>query len=317
MTATTHTGAPALTMTPLVWGMLLLSLCWGGAFFFTGVAVQELPTFTIVLGRIGFAALALWVVVLASGTEVPRDGRFWGPIFVMGAATSVIPFLLIAWGQSHVPSGLASIFIASTPLFAVVAAHFMTADEKMTPARVAGVVVGFAGVVVLIGPDFPEGGLLGEVGTHVLAQFALVGGAVFYALSGIYGRRFARDGYSPLVAALGQLTAATVLLTPLTLWIDRPWTLPVPSLGAMLAVFGVALLSTAFASLLYFRILATAGATNLLLVNFLVPVSAVLLGVVFLDEMLTLGQAAGMGLIFAGLALRDGKLLALLRRTAD
>jgi drug/metabolite transporter (DMT)-like permease len=227
----------------------------------------------------------------------------------MGAFTSVVPFLLNVWGQSHISSGLASILIASTPLFAVVAAHFLTTDERMTPARFAGVAVGFGGVVVLIGP-----GLLGEAGTHVLARFALLGGALCYALSGIYGKRFARDGYSTLVTATGQLSAATVLLLPVALWVDRPWTLPVPGTGAMLAVLGVSLVSTAFAALLYFRILAMAGATNVLLVNFLVPVSAILLGVAFLDEILTLEQLAGMALIFSGLALRDGKLLARLKR---
>jgi drug/metabolite transporter (DMT)-like permease len=306
-----RTAAPkALAMTPSAWGMLLLlSLCWGGAFFFNGVAVRELPIFTIVIGRIGIAALALWGVALASGVTIPRERRFWAPIFVMGAFTSVVPFLLIVWGQSHIPSGLASIFIASTPLFAVVGAHFMTFDERMTPARVAGVAVGFAGVVVLIGP-----GLLGSIGTHVMAQFALLGGALFYALSGIYGRRFSRDGYTTLVTATAQLSASTILLLPVALWVDRPWTLPAPGAGAVLAVLGVALLSTAFAALLYYRILAVAGATNLLLVNFLVPVSAILLGVAFLDETLTLGQAAGMALIFSGLALRDGKLLARARR---
>lgn len=305
MTAASPTTPKALSMSPLVWGMLLLlSLCWGGAFFFNGVAVRELPVFTIVLGRIGLAALALWIVALASGIEMPRERRFWGPIFVMGAFSSVVPFLLIVWGQSHIPSGLASIFIASTPLFAVVGAHFLTVDERMTPARVAGVIIGFAGVIVLIGP-----GLLGTVGTHVLAQFALLGGALCYALSGIYGKRFSRDGYSILVTATGQLAASTILLAPVALWIDRPWTLAAPGSGAILAVLGVALLSTAFAMLLYFRILATAGATNLLLVNFLVPVSAILLGIAFLDETLTLEHAAGMALIFCGLALRDDRLL--------
>ena len=310
MTAPARQNAASLAMTPVAWVMLLaLSLCWGGAFFFTGVAVRELPTFTIVIGRIGLAALALWGVALASGVAIPRDRRFWGPIFVMGAFTSVVPFLLIAWGQSHIPSGLASIFIASTPLFAVVGAHFLTVDERMTPARVAGVAIGFAGVVVLIGP-----GLLGSVGTHVLAQFALLGGALCYALSGIYGRRFSRDGYTTLVTATAQLSASTVLLLPVALWVDRPWLLPMPGVGAVLAVLGVALLSTAFAALLYYRILAVAGATNLLLVNFLVPVSAILLGVAFLEETLRIEQIVGMALIFAGLALRDGKLLAWARR---
>ena len=194
-------------------------------------------------------------------------------------------------------------------MFAVVGAHFLTVDERMTPARVAGVAIGFAGVVVLIGP-----GLLGSVGTHVLAQFALLGGALCYALSGIYGRRFSRDGYTTLVTATAQLSASTVLLLPVALWVDRPWLLPMPGVGAVLAVLGVALLSTAFAALLYYRILAVAGATNLLLVNFLVPVSAILLGVAFLEETLRIEQIVGMTLIFAGLALRDGKLLAWVRR---
>ena len=163
----------------------------------------------------------------------------------------------------------------------------------------------------LIGP-----GLLGDLGTDFLAELAILGGALCYALSGIYGRRFSRDGVSPLVIATGQLTVSTVLLLPLALYIDRPWTLAMPSLAASAAVLGVALVSTAFAFLLYFRILATAGATNLMLVNFLVPVSAIMLGVSILNETLKSEQLIGMALIFVGLALRDGKLLALIRRPA-
>ncbi len=304
--------APSLTMTPLTWAMLvLLSLCWGGSFFFIGVAVTELPTFTIVALRVGLAALALWAVVLASATAMPGNLPFWRAIALMAVINSVLPFLLIVWGQSHVPSSLTSIFIATTPLFGVLLAHFMTSDERMTVPRVVSVACGFAGVVVLIGP-----GLLGELGTDLLAQLALLGGAVCYALSGVYGRRFSRDGVSPLATATGQLTVSTVLLLPLALFIDRPWTLAMPSLPASAAVLGVALVSTAFAFLLYFRILATAGANNLLLVNFLVPVSAIMLGVSILNETLKTEHLIGMALIFIGLALRDGKLLALIRRPA-
>jgi drug/metabolite transporter (DMT)-like permease len=296
-------------MTPLTWAMLvLLSLCWGGSFFFTGIAVKELPTFTIVILRVGLAALALWAVVLVSASEMPAAGWFWRAATVMAVINSVIPFVLIAWGQSHVPSGLASIFVATTPLFGVLLAHVMTTDERMTVPGVAGVLCGFAGVVVLIGP-----GLLGQLGTGLLGQLAILGAALCYALSGIYARRFSREGISPLATSTGQLTISTMLLAPLALIIDRPWTLVVPSLPAMGAVAGAALISTAFALLIYFRILARAGANNLLLVNFLVPVSAILLGVSILGETLKAEHVMGMALIFAGLALRDGKLLALMR----
>ena len=312
MTGPAFQPASSLTMTPLTWAMLvLLSLCWGGSFFFIGIAVTELPTFTIVVLRVGLAALALWAVVLASATAIPGNQSFWRAIALMAVINSILPFLLIVWGQSHVPSSLASIFIATTPLFGVLLAHFMTSDERMTLPRVVSVVCGFAGVVVLIGP-----GLLGDLGTNLLAQLAILGSAVCYALSGVYGRRFSREGVSPLATATGQLTVSTVLLLPFALYIDRPWALAMPSLAASVAVLGVALVSTAFAFLLYFRILATAGANNLMLVNFLVPVSAIMLGVSILHEALKTEHLIGIALIFIGLALRDGKLLALIRRPA-
>lgn len=305
-------SAPALAMTPFTWAMLVvLSLCWGGSFFFVGIAVTELPTFTIVVLRVGIAAAALCIVMLASGIALPRTRSYWQAIVVMALINSVLPFLLIVWGQSHVASSLAAILIATTPLFGMVLTHFLTADERMTVPGVAGVIVGFVGVVVLIGP-----GLLRDVGIHILAQLAILGGALLYALASVYGRRFSRDGISPLVTATGQLIVSTVLLLPLTLLIDRPWTLTMPGPGIWGAVLGVALVSTAFAFILYFRILATAGANNLMLVNYLVPVSAVILGMVLLGERLGMEHVAGAGLIFAGLALRDGKVLALIRRTA-
>ena len=299
-------------MTPAAWAMLLLlALCWGGSFFFTGIAVKELPTFTIVLARVGFAAIVLWGVMLATGTAVPRTWRFIRSTMMMGALNSLVPFVLIAWGQSHVPSGLAAIFIATTPLFGVVVAHVMTADERMRVSHVAGVLCGFAGVVVLIGP-----GLLGDFGNDLLAQFALLGASFGYALSSVYARRFSRDGVPPLAAAAGQLTMSAIFLLPLTMLIDAPWTLPVPSLKVCAAVAGLVLFSSALAYILYFRILATAGANNLMLVNFLVPVSATILGVTVLGETLRPEHFAGMALIFAGLILRDVKLPALFRRRA-
>ncbi len=300
----------SLTMTPLSWAMLvLLSLCWGASFFFIGVAVKELPTFTIVVMRVGLAALALWIVVHATGASLPRARSYWLAVATMGLINSVLPFLLIVWGQSHVPSSLAAIFIATTPLFGLLLTHVLTVDERMTIAHVASVLFGFAGVVVLIGP-----GLLHDIGTHLLAQLSILGGACFYALASVYGRRFSRDGISPLVTATGQLTVSAILLLPFALIVDRPWTLAMPSASVLAAVLANALISTAFAFLLYFRILARAGANNLMLVNFLVPVSAVILGVTILHETLKPEHFAGMALIFAGLALRDGKVLMLIRR---
>jgi drug/metabolite transporter (DMT)-like permease len=305
-----HTSS--LTMTPLAWAMLvLLSLCWGASFFFVGIAVTGLPTFTIVTLRVGLATLALWTVVLARGGGLPLSRSYWRAVTVMALTNSVLPFLLIVWGQSHVPSSLAAILIATTPLFGIVVAHVMTADERMTVPHVASVLCGFAGVVVLIGP-----GMLRDIGTHLVAQLAVLGGAFFYALASVYGRRFSRDGISPLVTATGQLTVSTALLLPFAMIIDRPWTLAMPDAAVCAAVLGTALISTAFAFMLYFRILATAGANNLMLVNFLVPVSAVILGVAVLHERLRPEHLAGMALIFAGLALRDGKVVALIRRAA-
>jgi drug/metabolite transporter (DMT)-like permease len=185
----------------------------------------------------------------------------------------------------------------------------MTADERMSLPQVASIVCGFAGVAVLIGP-----GPLRSIGTDLLAELAILAGAICYALASVYGRRFSREGVSPSVIASAQLTVATALLLPLELSIDRPWTLAMPSLAATGAVLGLAFVSTALGFILYFSILAAAGANNLMLVNFLVPVSAIVLGVAILGDTLTAGHFAGMALIFAGLALRDGKMLRLMGR---
>lgn len=300
----------ALTMRPLTWALLvLLSLCWGASFFFVGVAVSELPTFTIVVSRVILGAVCLWAVVVANADPVPKTASFWRAITVMAMINCILPFLLIVWGQSQVPSSLAAILIASAPLFGIVLAHFMTADERMNLPQVASVVCGFAGVAILIGP----GPLLG-LGTDVLAELAILAGAICYALATIYGRRFTRDGMSPAVIASTQLTIAAALLLPLELVIDRPWTLAMPSTAAIGAVLGLGFVSTAFGFILYFKILAAAGATNLMLVNFLVPVSAIVLGVAILGDTLTASHFAGMALIFAGLSLRDGKMLSLIGR---
>jgi drug/metabolite transporter (DMT)-like permease len=287
----------------------VLAIVWGGSFFFIGVAVKGLPPFTIVALRVGIAAMALHLIVLATGQRMPSHRQVWLAFLGMGFLNNLLPFCLIVWGQTRIASGLASILHATTPLFAVVAAHLLTDDEKMTANRLIGVLIGLAGVVVIIGPDVLKG-----LGSDVIAQLAVLGAAACYSLAGVFGRRFRRMGISPLITATGQVSASTLMLIPLVVLSDRPWTLAVPGIEIWAAVLGLALISTAFAYIIFFRVLASAGVTNIMLVTFLIPVSAILLGVAFLGERIEIKHFFGMGLIGLGLAAIDGRVLAILKR---
>ncbi|GIL02082.1 MAG: ABC transporter permease [Alphaproteobacteria bacterium] len=298
------------TMGLAEWAMLVtLSVLWGGSFFFVGVTVRELPPLTIVALRVAISAGVLWLACRAAGLAVPRQAQVWAAFLAMGLLNNAIPFSLIVWGQTQIASGLAAILNATTPLFTVVVAHFLTADERMRWHRLAGVAIGLAGVAVMIGPA-----ALAGFGLSILAQFAILGAALSYAFAGVFGRRFAAMRLSPMATAAGQVTASTAVLLPLALAVDRPWTLAMPGLPVWAALIGLAVLSTALAYVLYFRILAAAGATNVLLVTLLVPVSAILLGWLVLDERLEPRHFAGMALIGAGLAAIDGRLPRLVGR---
>lgn len=299
----TDRGLTHRAMTGVEWALLLtLSVLWGGSFFFVGVAVHDLPPFTIVVLRVALAALALLVVMKVIGLSLPRDGRIWVALFCMGFLNNVVPFSLIVWGQTHITSGAASILNATTPLFTVLVAHRLTDDEKMTRGRLAGVILGLAGVAVMVG-----GTALQSLGADVIAQLAVLAAALSYAFAGVFGRRFNAMGVDPVVIATGQVMASSMMLLPAMLLIDRPWTLPEPSLATVGSLVGLALVSTALAYILYFRILSTAGATNLLLVTFLIPVSAIILGVLVLGETLAPKHIGGMALIALGLASIDGR----------
>ena len=282
--------------------LIVLSILWGGSFFFIGVAVDALPPFTIVALRVGLAAIALNLFVLAMGLKMPRASPVVLAFLSMGLLNNIIPFSLIVWGQTHIASGLASILNATTPFFTIIVAHFLTQDEKITKKRLIGVLVGFVGVVLIIGPE-----VLNHFGTNVFAQLAVLGAAISYAFAGVFGRRFRRLGLTPLVTATGQVTASTIILLPLALVVDQPWMLPRPGWEVWGAILGLALFSTALAYLIYFRILATAGATNLLLVTFLIPVSAIVLGTILLGEQLEAKHFGGMGFLGLGLAVIDGR----------
>lgn len=286
------------------WLMLLsLSVLWGGSFFFTEIALRELPPFTIVLTRVILAASILWLLVLSLGQKIPKAKSTWLVFFVMGLINNVIPFSLIVWGQTQIASGLAAILNATTPFFAVLIAGIFLSDERITANKILGLLIGFSGVILMIGPEM----LLG-IGSQVLAQLAVLGAALAYATAGVYGRRLKSMGLPPLVAAAGQVTASVIILTPLTLTIDKPLDLAMPSSMVIAALLGLAILSTVLAYFLYFKILASAGATNVLLVTFLIPVSAILLGVLVLGEQLQAIHFYGMVIIGLGLITLDGRL---------
>ena len=292
------------------WGLLAsLSLLWGVSFVFAGIILREVPPFTLVFLRIGLAAVALLAAARLLGYAIPTQNRFWAACFGMGILNNLVPFSLFAFAQTQIPSGLAAILNAATPLFAVLVTHVLTDDEKATVPKLVGVVVGFLGVAVMIGTDALHG-----LGVNLLAQVACLAATLSYAFSGVFGRRFKALGQPAIVTAAGQLTASTAMILPICLLIDQPWTLPVPSGGVLAAILAFALFSTALAYVLFFRILASAGPTNLMLVTFLIPVSAILVGWLTLGERLEPKHFAGMALIGLGLAAIDGRAFGLLRR---
>lgn len=295
-------------MGPAEWGMLIaLSIVWGGSFYFFAVAASELPTFTIVLLRVGLGAAALWIVVLAMGLRLPRQPAVWRSFLVMGLLNNAIPFSLIAWGQRAIAPGLASILNATTPFFTVLLANALTEDERLSWHRLAGAILGLAGVAMMMGLDAVAG-----LGNTVWAQLAIVTAAIAYAGASVFGRRFA--SVPPLITAAGQTSASSLLLLPLVLAVDMPWRLPLPGTEVVLAILGLAFLCTALAYVVYFTILRRAGATNIMMVTFLMPVSAIALGAMFLKERLGPQHLLGMIAIGLGLALIDGRLLRRLSR---
>lgn len=277
-----------------------LSLLWGGSFLFNELALAGLPPLTVVWGRVGLAALILWVVVRARGAALPPRA-LWPALLMMGLLNNAIPFTLFVLAQGQITGALASVLNAMTPIFTVLVAHLATADEKLTPVRGAGVALGFAGVLAMV----VDGGMSGTR----LALVACLGAAFSYALASVWGRRFRAAGLSPLATAFGQVTASSALMLPVWLVVDRPWALDWPGWEPVLAVVGLASLSSALAYLIFFRILAQAGATAVSLVTFLIPISAAGLGWLVLGERLETRHLVGLALILAGLAVIDGRLL--------
>ena len=289
-------------MKPREWLLLIiLSVLWGGSFFFIKIALVDLLPLTIVLGRVSLAAIVLIAFVYLRGQNLPNSPRLWRSFFVMGALNTLIPFSLIVWGETQISSSLASVLNATTPVFTILLAHLLTREEPLTFNRTIGIIFSFCGVVVLVGSDVSQGTQLQGLG-----QLAVMGATFCYGCASIYGRRFRE--IPAAVTAAGTLCGATVMMLPLTFVLEKPWTLN-PSAATWGALFALGVFNTAIAYLIYFHLLAVAGATNTSLVTFLIPISALFLGVFILHEQLHWNTLVGTILIFTGLAAIDGRLL--------
>lgn len=294
-------------MSALTWGLLaLLGLIWGGSFFFARIAVAEVPPLTLVFLRLSLAALALHIYIGGRFGIYPLLKSRWREFLILGILNNALPHALIFFGQTRIGAGLASILNATTPIWTVLIANYLTSDEKLTSAKIIGCLTGLLGTVVLIGPSVADSSDL-----PLWALLLPVIAAVSYGFAATYGKRF--RGMAPPVIAAGQMTASSLVALPLSLLMDRPWALTLPSMNAIAAILAIALLSTAFGYILYFRIMAAAGATNTSLVTLLVPPSAILLGFLFLGERLEMTEIAGMALIGAGLFILDGRVYRLRR----
>jgi len=292
-------------MSALDWGkLLLLGGIWGGSFFFARIAVAEVHPLTLVLFRVAIAAAALHVYLLARGPSFRLALPLIGSFFLLGLINNVLPFSLIFAGQTQMGAGLASVLNATTPFWTVLVANAFTADEKVSWNKAAGILLGIFGVAVMVGP-----GVIASLGGPVWAKLAMIGASLSYAFALVFSRRsFAK--VPPVLVATGQLTASTLIMIPVVLlWngVDGQFAASAP---VWAAVFALALVSTAFAYILYFGLVASAGATNASLVTLIVPVSAILLGLVFLRERLELFEVAGMVLIGLGLVTIDGRIFA-------
>jgi drug/metabolite transporter (DMT)-like permease len=295
--------------------LLALSLLWGGTFLFAAIAIKGWPAgadngmtpLTVVLIRVAVASLTLLIALRLMGVAVPGGRAVWMAFLGMGLLNNVIPFSLIFWGQSQLPAsvaaGLASILNATTPLFTVAVAHALTVDEKATPMKVTALLVGLAGVAAMIGAD-----VISQLGASVAGQLACLGAAFVYAFASLFGRRFKALGVTPVQTAFGQVTASSLIMLPLVAIIEQPGAAAMPGMVPLMAVVVMGVVSTALAYILFFQILASAGATRLMLVTFLIPVSGVLLGWAVLGEALKPQHFLGMACIGLSLALIDGRL---------
>lgn len=281
--------------------LVLLALLWGGSFLAIREALDEIGFLSSVAHRVLWASIALWILVAVRRVAVPRSLCAWGAFFVMGCLNNVIPFSLMAWGQLSIESGLTAILNSTTAVWAVLAAALFFADERLTMRRVIGVLIGFLGVSAAIGLQN-----FASLELRSLAQLAVIAGTVSYAFAGCWARAQLAE-QTPLVAAAAMLTCSTLVMLPLSWAIEGPLEFNL-SLSTWAAIAYYALAGTAVAYILYYRILAAAGAGNLLLVTLMIPPIAIILGAWARDEALVSSAYLGFALLGVGLLVLDGRI---------
>ena len=294
-------------MISMDWALLLaLSILWGGSFLAGRIAVQEVPAITLVLCRVAIAALVLYAALRILKVAMPTDRAAWKDFAGMGLLNNIIPFTLIFQGQVEIGAGLAAVINGMTPLWGALILRIAGA-EALGLHKLIGILIGIVGLGAVIGPSALEG-----IDASFWAQMMVVGGTISYGFAALWGRRLRK--YPPMVAATGQLSASSLMILPLALLVDQPWQLPVPSIEVIVSILGLAVLATALAYVLFFRILTSAGGTNVMLVTLLIPPSAILLGVLILGEKMTSNQLLGMVVILSGLVVIDGRVFSFLKR---
>lgn len=280
--------------------LLLLSGLWGSSFFFIEVALQSITTFTVVFLRVAIAALILTTIIYASGQRLPLTVKAWRQFIILGLLRAALPISLFVWAETQIDSGLAGILNSTAPLFTGMIAHVSTQDDKLTQQRLIGIMVGMAGVSVLIGADILQG-----LGAQVIAQVAILGATCSYGFAAVYGRQF-KGTTSPLVSAAGMLTGATLLILPFAI-MEQPWQLT-PSILSMGAIIGLSVFSTAVAFIVWFQLIFSAGASNTSMVTFLIPITALILGSVFLKETIEISAIVGLLIILSGLGIAQNRI---------
>ena len=305
-------SAPGLRMTAHDWGLIaILAVVWGGAFFLIELGLTGFGPLTLVALRMLLAIPLMLLALKWLGHTLPSDARSWWRLTILGFFNVAMPMALFFWAQTRIDSALAAILNATVPLWGVLIAHVFTADERATPLKLAGVLLGFGGIIVMVGPD-----AMGGMGQDVIAQLACLFAAASFAGAAVYARRLGAT-IAPMAAATGQIVTAAALIAPLALIVERPWAAPLPNLTAVAAMLTLALVGTSFAYFIFFRLIDRAGASNALLIALVMPPVAILLGVAALGEVLTGGQIAGMALISLGLLMIDGRLFARLAPRAS
>jgi drug/metabolite transporter (DMT)-like permease len=283
-----------------IFGIIFLAALWGPSFLFIKIAVQEIPPLTMAAARVTLAAVILYGVLRLYRRKLPRERHIWGKFFIAGLMGNALPFVLFNWGEMYIDSALAAILNGTTPLFTLVIAHFFIHDDRLSRDKVIGAFIGFGGLLMLVAPSLMDG-----FHATTLGLLAVTTAAMCYGVNIVFTKKFLR-GLPGLVGPTAQLSMASLILLPISFTLEQPLSLPMPSTAATASVVALAVIGTALAFIVYYRLLETTPASALAMVTYLIPVFGVLLGVLILDEKLQWNAYAGFILILLGVMVVNG-----------